>query len=240
MNNINNVTAADWDNYPWEYLEKIRAKRRMKKVLKYIPTKGIHLDIGTGRGEGTYEVAKIKNTIGIDYGSRSLKIAKTYDLKLAQTDARYLPFKTGFFDSITALDVAEHIPKPYLFFSEVYRVLKPDGVFILQTPVEETENLKTWSKKVYGKYKIIRFLDKIADKIRVKITNEDYAPKEKHSNIVMKQPYDTVLTNRDLIKLFHNSNFEIIKRKKINYFVRELFIQLFSYSDLFICKKKGN
>ena len=84
------VTPNDWDNYNWELVEEIRAKNRMQKILKFIPKEGIHLDIGTGRGEGTQAVNNIKPTIGIDYGNRSLNIAKTYDLNLFQADGRHL------------------------------------------------------------------------------------------------------------------------------------------------------
>jgi ubiquinone/menaquinone biosynthesis C-methylase UbiE len=227
------VAPNDWDNYNWELVEEIRAKNRMKKILKFIPKEGFHLDIGTGRGEGTQEVNNIKPTIGIDYGNRSLNIAKTYDLNLFQADGRHLPFKDRLFNSITALDVLEHVPEPNIFLDEVFRTLSDDGIFIFQTPVAETEKIKDWAKEIYNKHKIIQKLDKIffvfrsSKKINSVATNR----------LITSQPYDTAIKNRDLLSLISSSNFEITKRKKISYFASSYFLQLFCYSDLFLCKK---
>lgn len=227
------VTPDDWDNYNWDLVEEIRAKFRMKKVLKLIPKEGLHLDIGTGRGEGTLEVHKIKHTIGIDYGNRSLNVAKNYDLNLFQADGRHLPFKDRTFNSITALDVLEHVPEPGILLHEVFRTLSDDGLFIFQTPVAETEKRKDWAKQIYNKHKIIRILDKIAFILR--------SPNKINSNITNKligsQPYDKVIENAKLLSLISSSTFKIVKRKKINYYASSYFLQLFCYSDLFACKK---
>jgi len=231
------VSPTDWDKYNWALVEEIRAKNRMKKIVKFIPKEGNHLDIGTGRGEGTLEVNKIKNTIGIDYGNRSLDVAKKYGLNLFQADARHLPFQDMSFNSITALDVLEHIPEPDIFFSEVFRALTDDGVFIFQTPVAETERIKDMAKKIFNKYKFIQKLDKFAYKIRSK---DKKINSDAENELIGKQPYDKVIKNKRLLSLISNSNFKIIKRKKINYYASSYFLQLFCYSDLFICKKAND
>jgi SAM-dependent methyltransferase len=43
-------------------------------------------------------------------------------------------FGDGFFDLITAIDVIEHFEDPIKDIQEIYRVLKPGGVFVIQTP----------------------------------------------------------------------------------------------------------
>jgi len=128
------IEPDDWDNFAWEKIEEERGRNRMKKVLKYINKKGLHLDVGTGRGDGTFEVSKVKTTIGIDYGLRSLRIASIKNPYIYQVDARHMPFKDNSFDSITLLDVIEHIPSPEIAIAEIYRVLKSDGILLLQTP----------------------------------------------------------------------------------------------------------
>jgi len=209
----------------------------MKKILKLIPKEGNHLDIGTGRGEGTLEVNKIKNTIGIDYGNRSLNVAKRYGLNLFQADGRHLPFKKTSFNSITALDVLEHIPKPSFLLSEVFRTLTDDGIFIFQTPVAETEKIKDIAKKILNKYRSIQRMDKLVFKIRSKgkKLNSDLK-----NQLIGKQPYDKVIKNKELVSLLNNSNFKIMKRKKVKYYASSYFLQLFCNSDLFICKKNCN
>jgi len=231
------VLPDDWDEYNWDLVEESRAKRRMKKVLKYIPKNGNHLDIGTGRGEGTLEVSKLKNTIGIDYGTRSLGIAKKYNLNLFQADGRHLPFKDDSFNSVTAMDVIEHIPHPEMFFDEVYRVLTNDGVLILQTPVVETEAIKDWAKKIRNKYRIIRKVDNLALSLRSRLFKAN--PDSTNAQIG-SQPFDIFIKNDQLVSLITQSNFKIFKTKKVNYFVSSYFIQMFSYADIFLCKKIGN
>ncbi len=230
------VVPEDWNQYKWELVEEERAKNRMMKVLPYIPKKGKHLDIGIGRGEGTYEVSLIKQTFGLDYGSKTLKLAKKFQLDLIQADGRYLPFKNKCFTSITALDVIEHIPNPHLLLADVYRVLTDDGIFIIQTPVAETEAVKTKAKKIYKKFKTINKIDKICNKIRYKLNRIAY---DGPAPATGSQPYDIVLQNQTLLQLLEYANFQICRRKKVNYFVSSFFIQLFSYSDQFILKKRG-
>ncbi len=48
--------------------------------------------------------------------------------------------KDGMFDAITAIDVIEHFEEPLRDMRHIFRVLKPGGVLLLQTP--DTENLK--------------------------------------------------------------------------------------------------
>ena len=45
-----------------------------------------------------------------------------------------LPFKNDYFDVILILDVIEHVQDDRLALSEVYRVLKPGGIAIFNTP----------------------------------------------------------------------------------------------------------
>jgi ubiquinone/menaquinone biosynthesis C-methylase UbiE len=65
----------------------------MRKALKHIPSDGLHLDVGTRRGDGTYLVSQKKQTVGIDFGLRSLKIAARKNRSLIQANACILPFK---------------------------------------------------------------------------------------------------------------------------------------------------
>lgn len=45
-----------------------------------------------------------------------------------------LPFEDNRFNLIYHCDVLEHVNKPYLFIAEQFRVLKPDGYIIFNTP----------------------------------------------------------------------------------------------------------
>ena len=81
------------------------------------------LDLGSGNGslvkvasEQGYEAVGLDITDGIDFESDSF------------------PLESGYFDVVTAVSVIEHITNPAIFLEQIYRVLKPNGVFILVTP----------------------------------------------------------------------------------------------------------
>lgn len=52
-------------------------------------------------------------------------------------------FSDGYFDLITAIDVVEHFEDPLSDLREVYRILKDDGAFIIQTPDVDCEQART-------------------------------------------------------------------------------------------------
>ncbi|MBK4723444.1 class I SAM-dependent methyltransferase [Azospirillum sp. YIM DDC1] len=68
----------------------------------------------------------------------------TNHIKIADLAIEPIPFPDEYFDYVTAYDVIEHIPRVvyapgrrYSFvelMNEIYRVLKPGGVFFSQTP----------------------------------------------------------------------------------------------------------
>jgi len=96
-----------------------------------------HLDLGCGRNP--------KNPFNMDevYG---IDIREDIDLNIAQADLAIekIPFKNNFFDSVSAFDFIEHIPRVvyipgrrYCFvelMNQIYRVLKPGGLFYSHTP----------------------------------------------------------------------------------------------------------
>jgi 2-polyprenyl-3-methyl-5-hydroxy-6-metoxy-1,4-benzoquinol methylase len=54
-----------------------------------------------------------------------------YSDKLSAVAAR---FADGFFDLITAIDVVEHFDDPVSDMTHIHRILKDDGVWVIQTP----------------------------------------------------------------------------------------------------------
>ncbi|MBI4210218.1 MAG: class I SAM-dependent methyltransferase [Candidatus Diapherotrites archaeon] len=70
----------------------------------------------------------IENLYGVDIETKE----ETPHYKRAS--AEKIPFKDGFFDSVFAGELIEHVEKPGVFLSEAARVLKKGGVIILTTP----------------------------------------------------------------------------------------------------------
>ena len=66
----------------------------------------------------------------LDIGKEFLKNQKDIDMILTQADD--LKFKDESLDLITMIRVMHHLPDPSAEFSEIKRVLSPDGYFVLE------------------------------------------------------------------------------------------------------------
>ena len=95
------------------------------------------LDIGCGNGEmGPYFSNRFKEVHGVDISDNVLKAAAKKGVIAKKVDLNHepLPYEDFLFDMITCLDVIEHVFDPNYLLSEVRRVLKNGGVFVLSYP----------------------------------------------------------------------------------------------------------
>lgn len=131
-------------------LEGILAKKRANIADKLIPSshrKGRILDIGCG----TYPLFLINTEFADKYAldkclaKNNDKIHKhkisplNHDLEVGSL----LPYDNNMFDVVTMLAVLEHIEpkKLVVMLSEIHRILKTDGIYIMTTPASWTENI---------------------------------------------------------------------------------------------------
>ena len=105
------------------------------------------LDVGCGRGELIYHLARSGHTaVGLDYAPQGVKIARDalgviadfetkLHLGLNLANAKHLPFSTNSVDGVFMLDVVEHLFPAELdsVLREIHRVLKPQGRLIIHT-----------------------------------------------------------------------------------------------------------
>jgi len=96
------------------------------------------IDLGCDDGTLTILVAKevnAKEVYGVDISNEALEKAAQKDIKTFQGDLNSykLPFKDNFFDLILSTAVIEYLIEPDYMLREVYRVLKPEKYFILET-----------------------------------------------------------------------------------------------------------
>lgn len=105
------------------------------------------LDVGCGRGEIMRRCAELgADTFGFDYAPVAVRMTKELldgihdQLKgnvaaAILADAKHLPYASNTFDRVFMFDVVEHL-HPWelqVALREVWRVLKPDGRFIIHT-----------------------------------------------------------------------------------------------------------
>jgi len=113
------------------------------------------LDIGCGTGTFLAVMAdKVGFVAGVEYNDGMIEQARArlrYDKEqLLQGSADSLPFPDAAFDVCTMNQVAHHFPKDNKFafclrsFQEAYRVLKPGGVFVLNTSTPEQQRDAFW------------------------------------------------------------------------------------------------
>ena len=111
---------------------------RMVELAKPRPT-DVLLDLATGGGHVARVFAPlVASVVASDFTPEILAHAETYLTGLGPTNVRYelvdaeaIPHDDGTFDLVTCRIAAHHFPDPGRFVSEVARVLKPDGRFVL-------------------------------------------------------------------------------------------------------------
>lgn len=93
---------------------------------------GLVLDIGCADQYIRDNLKRDTEYIGLDYYQTAMHWYSTRpDI---YGDAQSLPFPDSSVDSVLLLDVLEHLSSPEVCFSEIYRVLKPSGIFVLKVP----------------------------------------------------------------------------------------------------------
>jgi ubiquinone/menaquinone biosynthesis C-methylase UbiE len=105
---------------------------RQKVTVHDFESVGYILDIGGG-GEGIIGILKGEKVIAIDPQKRELEEAADGPLKIIM-DARDLQFLDGTFNTVTAFFSLMYLtskPDYEAVFSQVFRVLKPGGQFLI-------------------------------------------------------------------------------------------------------------
>jgi ubiquinone/menaquinone biosynthesis C-methylase UbiE len=102
-----------------------------------IPGQEAALDIGCGTGAGLQVLAKkYRTVVGMDpslpdliLARKALEVAGIPNVQLIQAYGQKVPYPEGSFDYINALNVLEHVFDLKSVLAEVYRLLKPSGIF---------------------------------------------------------------------------------------------------------------
>ncbi|HAX80550.1 MAG TPA: 3-demethylubiquinone-9 3-O-methyltransferase [Cyanobacteria bacterium UBA11372] len=98
------------------------------------------LDVGCGGGfSSEFMAAKGVVVSGIDQSSKCIQAAQKhaesngFKIDYRQAVAENIPYGDATFDVVVCVDVLEHVENVEQVISEVYRVLKPNGLFLFDT-----------------------------------------------------------------------------------------------------------
>ena len=134
------------------------------KVIKLITDNNANsvLDIATGTGDLAIALgqAKIKNVVGIDISQGMLNVGqkKVEKLKLndkvdlIQADSENLPYKDASFDAATVAFGVRNFENLDKGLSEIYRILKPGGLFVVLETSNPTKAPYKQGYNFYSKY----------------------------------------------------------------------------------------
>lgn len=113
-------------------------QRKLKEISSLLgPTDRLHcLDVGGDNGVISYMLRRN----GGDWKSADLDPASVESIKnlvhseVYQIDGNSTPFQENEFDRVAIVDFLEHIPNDEQFISELYRIMGPGGVLVVNVP----------------------------------------------------------------------------------------------------------
>jgi ubiquinone/menaquinone biosynthesis C-methylase UbiE len=120
-----------------------RGKRNVTRRLEAMARVGTMtgealLDVGCATGEYTTEMARAFERVqAIDVELNRLEIfraAKPENVQIEVQSVYDLPFEAESFDTVTMIEVLEHLDHPQTALLEIARVLRPGGELVLTTP----------------------------------------------------------------------------------------------------------
>lgn len=144
--NTDSYTDYDNENIP-----------RLVRVLGLVKESKRHLDVGCGTGLFTKMMLdKFPDSegYGIDFSPGAVGVAKkTCAGKFFVADANSLPFEDGFFDTVHSSGLIAHLDDPQSSISEVHRVLRGGGIFLMTLSDKKHAIEKLWESDNLSKFK---------------------------------------------------------------------------------------
>ena len=115
-------------------------EENLKRILKFCRNKiqGRVLDVGCGDGFFTAQILQrfnLKNVYGLDISSKAVDLArlKHPEIKFRQSALNHIPEETSSVDSVTMIEVIEHLVDIEGTLKELFRVMKPGGILLITT-----------------------------------------------------------------------------------------------------------
>ena len=150
------------------FLSRVRDLRTKNRRLLKI------LDAGCGTGLLAKKLGEFGDVVGVDIDKQAVFYSKKRGVKVKKASVNRLPFASKIFDIVTCMDVLYHKRvNDKKALSEMYRVLKPGGIFLLRVPANpilfSTHDRFVHGRQRYTKSELLKKLTQAGFKVR-KIT----------------------------------------------------------------------
>jgi ubiquinone/menaquinone biosynthesis C-methylase UbiE len=126
-------------------------KPKKPEIFQNIKRKKIKfLDVGCGSGE-SLEKLRIEHPdwdfYGVDISKIACQKTKEKNFKIFQGELKDAKFPNNYFDTINLSHILEHLNNPKQTLQEARRILKPDGLIIINLP-----NIDSLTAKIFRSY----------------------------------------------------------------------------------------
>lgn len=146
MNKTDEATKKAWEEN-WddvsmkqimEIFTYVRVKKQIAIFLKFLPVDKI-LEGGCGLAPYIIRLRQLGYDVeGIDYNSNTIERVLRHNpsLPVRVGNVEHIPYPSNYFGGYLSLGVIEHFMEgPEKAINEAWRVLKPDGIFIVMVPI---------------------------------------------------------------------------------------------------------
>jgi SAM-dependent methyltransferase len=130
----NSVAAADYDYRAFDspiWLQRYWQRTRHRIILGYLERRDGILDIGCGSSR---IILDLPDAVGMDILQSKLRWLRPHHARLARGSCDRLPFRDESLATVINSEVVEHVPDRPEVWTEMWRVLRPEGILILGTP----------------------------------------------------------------------------------------------------------
>lgn len=123
------------------------------------------------------------NAWGIDMAAEAMmEMRRRYpDIYWQSVDVNKTLFKDDSMDYIVAGELIEHLDQPKLFLQEAFRILKPDGILALSTPLEEANELGSHDRErhlwSFSKEDMHDMIEPFGKAFSIKVLGSKFFPK---------------------------------------------------------------
>ncbi len=169
----------------------------------------ICIDCASGTGYGAdilYKLGRAKKVYGLEINKEAYEYAKKYyaskNVDFVNGSILDIPFKDNTFDVFTSFETIEHVENEDLQLSEVRRVLKNGGLYILSTPNDwNNDKINPYHVRRYNYNSLKNTLSKSFEIIKIYNQNSGTENRAENNNMP-RMIYKTTEENHHLAECF--------------------------------------